>query len=123
MNERRWSGRLLPAIGLVVAAVAITWTITFSLPVTAASASALSDVAFGWPLPWYHQDLSRFGYADFPVDVTVVGDRADPVPTHVDWLAFAGNVAVTTVVLWPVAVLLIRGLARLAMKTQQTKQT
>ncbi|WP_146114345.1 hypothetical protein [Microbacterium sp. MYb72] len=116
---RRWRDAVLPTIGLVAAAVAVSWTITFSVPVVVPTASDTADVAFGWPLPWYHQDLSRFAYVDHPVEVTVVGDRADPVPTSVDWLAFSGNVALTALVLWPIALVLIRGLARLVLRARE----
>lgn len=122
MTERGWRSAVLPVIGLLVAASVVTWTVTVSVPVVVPTASALSDVVFGWPLPWYHQDLSRFAFAEFPIDVTVVGDRVDPAPTTVDWLAFAGNVALTALVLWPLAAALIRGLARTMMRARQDSQ-
>ncbi|WP_217178917.1 hypothetical protein [Streptomyces sp. AC495_CC817] len=116
MTRRRRSVPVLQALGLIVAAVATSWTLTTILPVTVASASALSDVGFGWPFPWYHQDLTRFAYIDFPVEATVVGDRVSPVPTRVDWLPFTADVALTALVLWPVAAVLIRGVAALALR-------
>ncbi|PVE96868.1 MULTISPECIES: hypothetical protein [unclassified Microbacterium] len=118
MEKRRWSGAVVPALGLIAASTAIAWTVTIGLPVTVRTESGFADVAFGWPLPWYHQDLSRFGYTDLPVDVTVVGDRVEPVPTQVDWLAFTGDVALTALVLWAAVALLVGGLARLRSRSQ-----
>lgn len=123
MTNRRWGNAVAKTCGLLVAATALAWTVTVSVPVVVPTASALTDVGFGWPLPWYHQDLSRFEYAYFPIDVTVIGDRVDPVPTTVDWMAFSGSIAITALVLWPVAAVLIRGLARVAMSTRQDAQT
>ncbi len=105
---------VMPVIGLGVAATAVSWMITHAVPVTVRSASALSDVAFGWPLAWYHQDLTRFEYAEFPVEVIVVGDRVDPVPTTVDWLPFLGDIALTALVMWPICTVLLHLIARAA---------
>ncbi|MBO9627318.1 MAG: hypothetical protein J7484_13220 [Microbacterium sp.] len=113
---------VMPAIGLAVASTAVSWTITHAVPVTVRSASELSDVAFGWPLAWYHQDLTRYGYADFPVEVSVVGDRVDPVPTTVDWLPFVGDIALTALVMWPICTVLLHLLAQVANRARPASE-
>lgn len=105
---------VMPAIALGVASTAVSWMFTHAVPVTVRSASELADVAFGWPFAWYHQDLTRYGYADFPVEVVVVGDRADPVPTTVDWLPFLGDIVLTALVMWPICTVLLHLIARAA---------
>lgn len=107
------------ALGLIAASVITAWTLTFSIPATVPAASALADVAFGWPLPWYHQDLSRFTYTDFPVDVTVVGDRVSPVPTDVAWMPFAANVVILGAVWGVLGALAIRGLAGVSARSRR----
>jgi hypothetical protein len=108
MQGRRWSAIAVQASGLLAAALAVIWTIAQLIPVTVHSPSQLRDVAFGWPIPWYHQDLTRYQPVDYPATVEIVGDRVDPVPTTVDWLALVGDVVLTTLALWAVVAALIQ---------------
>ncbi|GGM36406.1 hypothetical protein [Microbacterium saperdae] len=107
MQSRRWPAIAVQAAGLLAAALAATWTIAHLISVTVHAPSQLRDVAFGWPIPWYHQDLSRYQPADYPTTVEIVGDRVDPVPTTVDWLALAGDVALTALALWAIVAALL----------------
>lgn len=107
MQGRRWPAIVVQTAGLLVAALATTWTIAHLIPVPVHSPSQLRDVAFGWPIPWYHQDLSRYQPADYPTTVEVVGDRVDPVATTVDWLALVGDVVLTALALWALVAALI----------------
>ena len=108
MQQRRWPAFLAQLAGLLVAALATTWTIAHIVPVAVYTPEGMRDVAFGWPLPWYYQDLSRYSASYYPTTVTIIGDRVSPVPTTVDWLVLAGNVALTALVLWAVVATLMR---------------
>jgi hypothetical protein len=107
MQGRRWPAIAVQTAGLLTAALAVTWTIAHLISATVHSPSQLRDVAFGWPIPWYHQDLSRYEPADYPTTVEIVGDRVDPVPTTVDGLALVGDVVLTALVLWVIVAALI----------------
>lgn len=103
----RWPQRIAMISGLLFAALATTWTIAHMVPVTVRSAEAMRSVAFGWPIPWYHQDLGRYAFSDYPTVVRIIGDRGDPLPTTVDWLALSGNVALTALALWALLATLV----------------
>lgn len=108
MQQRQWPALLAQLVGLLVAALATTWSIAHMVQVKVHSPEAMREVAFGWPLPWYHQDLSRYAASNYPTTVRIIGDRVDPVPTTVDWIALAGNVALTALAIWALFALLLR---------------
>jgi len=94
-------------VGIFVSALIVVWSVAHVVPATVRSAAGLRDVAFGWPLAWYHQDLSRYAPASYPENFFVAGDRANPLPTTVDVMALVGNVLITAVILWLVVAGLI----------------
>lgn len=108
MPRRQWPAVLAQFAGLVVAALATTWTIAHLVPRTVHAPEGMRDVVFGWPIPWYHQDLSRYDASYYPTTVRIIGDRVDPLPTTVDWMALAVNVALTALALWALIALLMR---------------
>jgi len=107
MKRTTWSTNLLGIIGALVTALVLVWMVAHLVPATVHSSAGLRDVAFGWPLAWYHQDLSRYEPASYPASFTIAGDRADPLPTTVDVLPLLGNVLITAVILWLVIASLI----------------
>lgn len=107
MKRTKWSTSPLEIISSLVIALILVWSVAHAVPATVHSAAGLRDVAFGWPFPWYHQDLSRYVPVSFPENFVIVGDRVDPLPTTVDVLALVGNVLITAVVLWLIMALLI----------------
>ncbi|WP_407358881.1 hypothetical protein LTA6_001090 [Microbacterium sp. LTA6] len=107
MRRSKWSSTVLEVFCALVTALILTWTIAHVVPTTVHTPAQLRDVAFGWPFPWYHQDLRRYEPATFPDDMYIVGDRVDPLPTTVDVFALTGDVLVTAVILWLVVGALI----------------
>lgn len=107
MKRTTWSTKLIEITGALVTALILVWSIAHFVPVTVHSPAGLRDVAFGWPLAWYHQDLSRYSPSSYPESFFIAGDRVDPVPTTVDVGALVGNVLITAVILWLVVAALI----------------
>lgn len=101
------SMRAIEIIAALVTALILVWTIAHAVPTTVHSPAGLRDVAFGWPLAWYHQDLSRSSPSSYPESFFIAGDRANPLPTTVDVGALVGNVLITAVILWLVVAALI----------------
>ena len=107
MKHTIWSSRVMEFIGALATALILVWTIAHIVPVVVRSPAGLRDVAFGWPLAWYHQDLSRYAPVSYPEEFFIAGDRVDPLPTTVDAFALVANVLITAVILWLVVALLI----------------
>ena len=107
MKRTTWSTRVMEIVGILVSALIVVWSVAHVVPATVHSPAGLRDVAFGWPLAWYHQDLSRYAPASYPENFFIAGDRANPVPTTVDAVALVGNVLITAVILWLVVATLI----------------
>lgn len=120
--HRRWPQRIAILAGLLFVALATTWTIAHMVPVTVRSAEAMRSVAFGWPIPWYHQDFSRYASSDYPTVVRIIGDRVAPLPTTVDWLALAGNVALTALALWALVATLLLFFGPMLRRTLAARQ-
>lgn len=87
-------------LGLIAASVIAAWWVANIVPAAVTSDAELHDVAFGWPIPWYHQDVSGYGGFVYPVELTVYGDRARPVPTDVDLGSFGLDIAFFALVFW-----------------------
>ena len=107
MKRTTWSTRLMEIISALVTALILVWTVAHIVPVTVYSATDLRDVAFGWPLAWYHQDLSRYVPVSYPENFSIAGDRVDPLPTTVDVVPLIGNVFIIAIILWLVVAALI----------------
>lgn len=105
------SSRILLTLGLLAASVIAAWWVAHIVPVTVTSDAELHDVVFGWPIPWYHQDLSDYGGFVYPVDLTVYGDRARPVPVDVDRVPFGLDIVFFALVFWGLWRLLLLVLA------------
>lgn len=59
--------------------------------------AGLAHAAFGWPFPWFTQDLSRYASIAYPTRMDVVGSRGNasgPIDTTYDPLLFAANTLV-----------------------------
>lgn len=107
MRRSKWSSTVVEVFCALVTALILVWTLAHVVPTTVHTPAQLRDVAFGWPFPWYHQDLGRYEPLTFPDDMYIVGDRVDPLPTTVDVLALIGDVLVTALILWLVVGALI----------------
>lgn len=129
MRRSKWSSTVVEVFCALVTALILVWTLAHAVPTTVHTPAQLRDVAFGWPFPWYHQDLSRYEPLTFPDDMLIVGDRVDPLPTTVDVFALIGDVLITALVLWLVVggiiVLLRPRIARAvgARRAAQTRET
>ena len=122
MKRTTWSTRVMEIVGIFVSALIVVWSVAHVVPATVRSAAGLRDVAFGWPLAWYHQDLSRYAPASYPENFFVAGDRANPLPTTVDVTALVGNVLITAVILWLVVaglIVLLRPSIRRALEAKR----
>jgi len=84
------------------AAAILSWTIANLKIETAYYSSDLSSVGFGWPVKWIYQDFSRLSFARYPQDVKLTWIKFDQLPTHVDWLLFALNTCLFSLVIMSV---------------------
>ena len=107
MTRPTWSTSLIEITSALVTALILVWSIAHVVPVAVHSPAGLRDVAFGSPLAWYHQDLSRYAPVSYPEDFFIAGDRVNPLPTTVDVVALVGNTLITAIILWLVVAALI----------------
>lgn len=84
------------------AAPILCWTIANVKNETVNSSADLLTVGFGWPVKWIYQDFSRSSFARFPQDIKLSWIKFDQLPTHIDWLLFALNTCLFSLVLMSV---------------------
>ena len=70
----------------------LCWTIANIMKVRVDSPAQLSQVSFGWPLPWITQDQTRLDPAIYPMASRLYLNKVDPVFTDYHWVPFTVDV-------------------------------
>lgn len=65
--------------------------------------AALAHARFGWPFPWFTQDLSRYASIAYPTRMDVVGSRGNasgPIDESANLLLFGANTLIIGVLVF-----------------------
>ena len=70
----------------------LCWTIANIMKVRVDSPAQLSQVSFGWPIPWITQDQTRFNPGNYPMVSQLYLNKVDPVFTDYHWVPFSVDI-------------------------------